>query len=167
MTPADVQVIDGLLEADPVRRRSGFDRLKTVAAAASVQRFKDHLKHLAWLDSLGAADNWLAGVPPAKVAHFAGEARVTDAADLRRYAPEKKRALVAALIHTARVRARDEIATMFCKRMRPSISGPGSGWSSCARRRGPSPSGCWMPSARCWPGCGRPWGSRPASRIAG
>jgi hypothetical protein len=38
-------------------------------------------------------------------------------ADLRRYAPEKKRALVAALIHTARVRARDEIATMFCKRM--------------------------------------------------
>ena len=39
MTPADVQVIDGLLEADPVRRRSGFDRLKTVAAAASVQRF--------------------------------------------------------------------------------------------------------------------------------
>ena len=117
MTPADVQVIDGLLEADPVRRRSGFDRLKTVAAAASVQRFKDHLKHLAWLDSLGAADNWLAGVLPAKVAHFAGEARVADAADLRRYAAEKRRALVAALIHAARVRARDEIATMFCKRM--------------------------------------------------
>jgi Domain of unknown function (DUF4158)/Tn3 transposase DDE domain len=117
MTPAEVAVADGLLEVDPVRRRSDFDRLKTVAPAASVQRFKDHLKHLAWLDSLGAADTWLAGVPPAKVAHFAGEARVTDVADLRRYAPEKKRALVAALIKTARVRARDEIATMFCKRM--------------------------------------------------
>ena len=117
MTPAEVAVADGLLEVDPVRRRSDFDRLKTVAPPASVQRFKDHLKHLAWLDSLGAADTWLAGVPPAKVAHFAGEARVTDVADLRRYAPGKKRALVAALIHTARVRARDEIATMFYKRM--------------------------------------------------
>jgi hypothetical protein len=72
MTPAEVAVADGLLEVDPVRRRSDFDRLKTVAPAASVQRFKDHLKHLAWLDSFGAADAWLAGVPPAKVAHFAG-----------------------------------------------------------------------------------------------
>ena len=67
MTLADAQVIDGLLEVDPVRRRSDFDRQKTVAPAASVRRFKDHLKHLAWLGSLGAADTWLAGVPPAKV----------------------------------------------------------------------------------------------------
>ena len=57
-------------------------------------------------------------------------------------------------------------ATMFCKRM-AAISGPGSGWSSCARRPGPSPSGCWTPSVRCWPGFGRPRGSRPASRTAG
>ena len=57
-----------------------------------MQRFKDHLKHLAWLDSLGAADTWLAGVPPARAAHFAGEAGVTDVADLRRYAPEKRTA---------------------------------------------------------------------------
>lgn len=57
------------------------------------------------------------GVPPAKVSHFAGEARVTDASDLRRYGDGKRRALVVALLHQGRVRARDEIATMFCKRM--------------------------------------------------
>jgi hypothetical protein len=68
MSLADVQVIDGLLEAGPVRRRSGLDRLKTVAPAAPVQRFKDHLGHLAWLDSPGVAEGWLAGVPPATVA---------------------------------------------------------------------------------------------------
>ncbi len=33
------------------------------------------------------------------------------------HAPAKKRALVVALIHTARVRARTEITTMSCKRM--------------------------------------------------
>jgi Domain of unknown function (DUF4158) len=82
MSLADVQVIDGLLEAGPVRR-SGLDRLKTVAPAAWVQRFKDHPGHLAWLDSLGVAEGRLAGLPPATVAHFAGEARVTDVADLR------------------------------------------------------------------------------------
>ena len=105
MTPADVQAVDGLLEVDPVRRRRGFDLLKTVAPPASAQRFKDHLKYLAWLDSLGAADRWLAGVPPAKVIHFAGEARVTDVADLRRYAPQRRRALTSAPLHTARMRA--------------------------------------------------------------
>ena len=34
MTPADAQAIDGLLEVDPVPRRSDFDRLKTVAPSA-------------------------------------------------------------------------------------------------------------------------------------
>ncbi|WP_304412560.1 DUF4158 domain-containing protein [Micromonospora sp. CNB394] len=117
MSRAQVAVVDAMLVVDPVTRRSDFDRLKTPAPAATVQRLKNHVAHLAWLDGLGPTEVWLRGVPPAKVSHFAGEARVTDASDLRRYGDGKRRALVVTLLHQARVRARDEIATMFCKRM--------------------------------------------------
>jgi hypothetical protein len=117
MSRAQVAVVDAMLVVDPVTRRSDFDRPKTTAPAATVQRLKNQVAHLTWLDSLGPTEAWLEGVPPAKVSHFAGEARVTDASDLRKYGDGKRRALVIALLHQARVRARDEFATMFCKRM--------------------------------------------------
>jgi hypothetical protein len=106
-----------LLTVDPVTRRSRFDELKRTAGAATLSRFKEHLAHLAWLDSLGSTAGWVAEVPPAKVSHFAAQARVTDAGDLRDMGEEKKVVLIACLLHTARIRGRDDLATMCCKRM--------------------------------------------------
>ncbi|MCW2918059.1 MAG: transposase [Actinomycetia bacterium] len=60
---------------------------------------------------------WLEGVPPAKVAHFAGEARVLDAAEMGDFNMAKRLALLACLVHTARVRGRDDLAGMLCRRM--------------------------------------------------
>jgi hypothetical protein len=142
MSRAQVAVVDAMLVVDPVTRRSDFDRLKTSAPAATVQRLKNHVAHLTWLDSLGPTEAWLQGVPPAKVSHFAGEARVTDASDLRRYGDGKRRALVIALLHQARVRARDEIARCSASGWARSTSGPGNAWRSCGRPTGPSRSGC-------------------------
>jgi hypothetical protein len=56
---------------------------------------------------------WLEGIPPAKIAHFAGEARVLDAAELRDVNLPKRLALLACLVHTTRVRGRDEPAGML------------------------------------------------------
>ncbi|WUK72987.1 DUF4158 domain-containing protein [Kribbella sp. NBC_00359] len=117
MSGPDASGLDAMLAVDPVRRRSDFDRVKTVAGAATVGKLKDHVEHLRWLDAVGPTEVWLADVPPAKVAHFAGEARVTDAADLAKYGLARRQALIACLVHTARVRTRDDIATMFCKRL--------------------------------------------------
>jgi hypothetical protein len=97
--------------------RSAYDRLKQPAKAATLTKFEQHLTHLAWLDGLGPARAWLAGIPPPKVAQFAGEAHVTDVANLRKMGPARRLALVVCLLHQAQVRARDEVATMFCKRM--------------------------------------------------
>jgi hypothetical protein len=72
-----------LLTVDPVTRRSRFDDLKRTAGSATLSRFKQHLAHLAWLDSLGSTAGLVADVPPAKVSHFAAQARVTDAGDMR------------------------------------------------------------------------------------
>ncbi|WP_235965573.1 DUF4158 domain-containing protein [Micromonospora rubida] len=109
--------VDALLKVDPIRRRSQFDQVKTVAGAPTVGNVKDHVKHLAWLDALGPTEEWLEGVPPAKVAHFAGEASQTDVADLGKYGTARRQALIVCLVHTARVRTRDEVAAMFCKRI--------------------------------------------------
>ena len=75
------------------------------------------MAHLRWLDELGETSAWLQGVPPAKIAHFAGEAAVLDADALAEVGDDKRLTLLACLVHTARRRARDEVVTMFCKRM--------------------------------------------------
>ncbi|MGK3110353.1 Tn3 family transposase [Streptomyces sp. WAC05858] len=54
---------------------------------------------------------------PRKVTDFAGEADAADASELKAYVPVKRVALVACLAHKARMRVRDELALMFCKRV--------------------------------------------------
>ncbi|MFE2586393.1 hypothetical protein [Streptomyces sp. NPDC059378] len=57
------------------------------------------------------------GVAAGKVTDFAGEADAADVAELRDYRSVKRIALVACLVHKARMRVRDDLATMFCKRV--------------------------------------------------
>jgi len=114
---ADRARLARLLLVDPVTRRSGLDRLKDPARAATLGKFKLRLTHLQTLDALGPTEAWLGGVPPGKIAHFAGEAKVTDVADLRKVGEDKRLTLVVCLLHTTRTAARDEVVTMFCKRM--------------------------------------------------
>jgi hypothetical protein len=77
-----------MLVVDPISRRSEFDRLKDVAKAASLNKFKERLDLLADIDAIGPAEVWLEGLPPGKIAHSPGEARVTDAADLKKITRE-------------------------------------------------------------------------------
>jgi TnpA family transposase len=106
-----------LLWLDPTSGRSDFDRLKTPAKAATLGKFKLRLAHLQELDTLGPTEQWVDGIPATKIAHFAGEARVTDVGDMRDIGDAKRLTLLASLIHECRTAARDEVATMFCKRM--------------------------------------------------
>ncbi|MFE0388501.1 hypothetical protein ACFW1F_31110 [Streptomyces bungoensis] len=56
-----------------------------------------------------------------KITDFAGEADAGDAPALRDYTPVKRLALIACLVHKARMRVRDDLATMFCKRVATKI----------------------------------------------
>lgn len=60
---------------------------------------------------------WVNGVAAPKVTDFAGEADAADASELRDYTAVKRIALLACLAHKARMRVRDDLATMFCKRV--------------------------------------------------
>src|SRR5699024_11339850 len=80
---------------------SMFHRLKKPAQRASWSRFKAQAAYMAEVDAIGDTDTWLEGVAPTKVADFAGEADSLDAAAMGDYAPFKRLALVACLVHTA------------------------------------------------------------------
>lgn len=60
---------------------------------------------------------WLEGVAETKITDFAMEAAVADAAVMGDVAPLKRTALLACRVHSARMRARDDLAEMFCKRI--------------------------------------------------
>ncbi|WP_406276572.1 Tn3 family transposase [Nocardia sp. NBC_00881] len=106
-----------MLVVDPATRRSEFDRIKAPAQAPSLAKFKARLEHLRALDAIGSTERWLDGVPPGKVAHFAGEARVADVDDMRKTGDAKQVTLLISLLHQQRIEARDEVVTMFCKRI--------------------------------------------------
>ncbi len=111
---ADCEHDDELKTSDG---RSMFNRLKKPAQRATWSRFKAQAEYLDEVDELGDTARWLEGVAPAKVTDFAGEAAAQDVDTLSRYGDAKKLALVACLAHTARMRARDDLAEMLCKRV--------------------------------------------------
>lgn len=109
--------LDRVLLVDPATRRSEFDRMKTPAQSATLGKFKARLAHVQALDAIGPTEVWLDGVPPGKVMHFAGEARMANVDDMRKTGDAKRVTLLISLLHQQRIEARDEVVTMFCKRM--------------------------------------------------
>jgi hypothetical protein len=93
--------------------KTEHNRLKRTAKRPSWSNFRKQLEHLEWVDSFGDAR----AVPPTKIADFAGEAASADAAVLSDYSPEKRVAVLAALVHSSQAKALDDIAEMFCRRV--------------------------------------------------
>lgn len=91
--------LERLLLVDPATRRSEFDRIKTPAKAATLGKFKARLAYLRELDALGPTQTWLDGVPPGKVAHFAGEATMVNVDDMRKCRDAKRITLLISLLH--------------------------------------------------------------------
>lgn len=121
MGPENRQRMRGLLTTAGLDGRSMFNRLKKPARRATWSRFRAQAGYLDQVDELGNTAAWLEGVAPGKVADFAGEAAAQDIDTLSRYEETKRLALVACLVHTARMRACDDLAEMLCKRMAASV----------------------------------------------
>lgn len=94
-----------------------YNRLKRSAKAPTWSHFRAQAEHLGWVDGLGETVVWLTGVASGKITDFAGEADAADAPGLRDYNLVKRLALMVCLVHKARMRARDDLTTMFCKRV--------------------------------------------------
>jgi hypothetical protein len=121
MGPEGQQRLQTLLTVAGADGRSMFNRLKKPAQRATWSRFKAQAEYLSQVDELGDTAAWLEGTAPSKVTDFAGEAAAQDVDTLSRYDPVKRLALVACLVHSARMRARDDLAEMLCKRVAANI----------------------------------------------
>ncbi|MFD7065395.1 Tn3 family transposase [Streptomyces sp. NPDC059906] len=94
-----------------------YNRLKKPSQGPTWSHFKNLAKPLEWVDGLGDTGVWMDGVAAGKITDFAGEtdaARPGGAAGLQ--AGQAPRA-GGVLAHKARMRVRDDLATMFCKRV--------------------------------------------------
>ncbi|MFD9569090.1 DUF4158 domain-containing protein [Streptomyces sp. NPDC059982] len=140
----------GLADVIGLDGKTLFNALKQNPGRATWSHFKRLKGHVERVDGLGDPGKWLEGVASAKVADFAGEAEAQDAGTLKDYTEDRRVALIACLAAKARMRARDDVATMFCKRMAAKAKKAReelaeihrqqpSGWAGESRRR----SCCW------------------------
>ncbi|PTX55102.1 uncharacterized protein DUF4158 [Melghirimyces profundicolus] len=58
---------------------SDYNRLKNLPKKPKLSEIRERLDHLAWLITFGDAGSYLEGIPPAKVNHFAAQAKALDA----------------------------------------------------------------------------------------
>ncbi|CAA9333761.1 MAG: Mobile element protein, partial [uncultured Chloroflexia bacterium] len=117
LSPDEQQVLEQLLTVKPPQRRSDFSRLKDPPPRATLTHLAEWQRRLTWLLALSEVDHHLKGIPHAKVKHFAAEARALDADGLRDMIRPKRLTLLLCLIHHMRVTTRDQLVTMFLKRM--------------------------------------------------
>lgn len=110
--------LDALLDAgDTPQKKSLFHALKQLPKRSSLENLQDLLDHIIKLSEMVGADHHLERIPHVKIKHFAAEAKALDAAELKKFSAPKRYVLLLSMIHRARVKARDDLADMFIKRM--------------------------------------------------
>ena len=107
-----------LLDNHPVEYRSLYNNIKQLPKRPTRNHLNDLIVHLIWLDSLGDTKSLLTGITAAKIQHFAAEARVLDASEIKEFNLPKRITLILCLIHSAQVTTRDNLVEMFLKKMR-------------------------------------------------
>lgn len=118
ITPQQLEALQALLVTDKLeRRQSEYNELKKSAKRPTRKHLDMLVEHLEWLDSITAGDDVLAGLPDTKIRHFAAQAMAYDVSELRECAETKRYTLLVALIRRMQVRARDQLAEMFLRRV--------------------------------------------------
>lgn len=106
--------LDGLLEPGSTHR-SDLNRLKAAPKSPTKKNLGELQERLVWLESFGDTGHLLEGIPNQKIAHLAAQARALDAAELKDFTPEKRRAMLTGLLDRAKVAARDGLSEMLVK----------------------------------------------------
>lgn len=87
-----------------LKRGSLHARSSACPSARRCSISRNWIDHIAELGELVGSELHLAGIPEIKRKHFAAEARVLDASELRKFRPAKRYAVLVCLIHCGPVR---------------------------------------------------------------
>lgn len=117
LSELELKQLDTLLEISPnLQKKSLFFAIKQLPKRSTLGHLQDLLDHIIKLSETVDSDRYLLDIPYAKIKHFAAEAKALDAAELKKFSP-KRYVLILCLIHRARIKARDDLAEMFIKRI--------------------------------------------------
>ncbi|WP_341679368.1 Tn3 family transposase [Niveibacterium sp. SC-1] len=118
MPAAQIQEFNALLETDKFERgQSEYNALKKSAKRPTRKHLELLVDHLEWLESMAAVEPLFKGLPDTKIRHFAEQAMAYDVSELKECVENKRYTLIAALILRMKVRARDQLAEMFLRRV--------------------------------------------------
>ncbi len=117
LTDDDKAQLDRLLKRDFNQRQTAYNTIKRYALRPSRKHINLLTEHLAWLEGFGEYARALEDVPATKLRSLSAQAMSLDAANPKELLPERRYTLIVALLHQMRVRARDDLAEMFIRRM--------------------------------------------------
>lgn len=118
MSPAQTLEFRSLLATDGFeRRQSEYNDLKKPAKRPTRKHLDLLVEHLEWLESMSAVEPLFEGFPDTKIRHLAEQAMAYDVSELKECVENKRYTLIAALILRMKVRARDQLAEMFLRRI--------------------------------------------------
>lgn len=113
------QALDELLDVKEDERLTDFNRIKQVVGKATLKQMNQWSQRLSWLCSIIDPKHFIADIAHTKVRQFAAEADALEVGDIKDIHDAPKRyTLLLCLIHHAQVKTRDQLVTMFLKRMR-------------------------------------------------
>lgn len=82
LSDRDIHRLEELLERGE-SHYSDYNRLKKLPKKPKLSEIRERLDHLAWLNTFGDSIPYLEGIPPAKVNHFAAQAKALDAREMK------------------------------------------------------------------------------------
>lgn len=119
LTAEQKEMLDGLLVRGEQETRHAFTRLKLLPARASLRWVRQWAEHLEWLEKILNPQPFLAGLTSTKIEQFAAQAYQMEISDIRGVKTDAKRyTLLLCLLHRMQVRTRDQLVTMYLKRVR-------------------------------------------------
>lgn len=119
LTAGQKEVLDGLLVRGERETRHAFTRLKLLPARASLRWVRQWEAHLEWLENILDPQPFLAGLTSTKIEQFAAQAYQSEISDIHGVKTAAKRyTLLLCLLHRMQVRTRDQLVTMYLKRIR-------------------------------------------------
>jgi hypothetical protein len=112
-------ILDGLLVREKDETRTMFTRLKSLPAKSSLKWIRRWERHLKRLEAILNPQPFIAALPVTKIEQFASQAYQMEISDMVGVTTKTKRyTLLLCFLHQMQVRTRDQLTTMYLKRMR-------------------------------------------------
>ncbi len=117
LSVTEISYLDHLLVDNPDSESVTLNEVKQLPKKATLSQIKQLLAKFERLMAFGDAKRLFSTIATTKIKHFAAYARTLDAAEFQDIQLPKRRTLLLSLLYQSQVKARDNLVSMFLKRL--------------------------------------------------